>query len=214
LIVLLAVIVMSFASVVSWLIIHRDIAQPDGTAADNSPIVTSRGGNADPKFTVDEPLFSFELPQDWELQAEQAKPYRYWIWKSTKEHADDKTLAVYVDGVPPQMAYSMLQPLTASGTGLALGSISDNCLNFTPDAAEAQRKNETRVVRWQGITFTCDIPSYTKPAIGTGSKDGMNKVTLTGPTSGKHDYFFLYIDLNIRPDNTIFTDALRSFKVK
>jgi hypothetical protein len=57
------------------------------------------------------------------------------------------------------------------------------------------------------------LPQYIDNRIGTGSVgSGVNGVTLTGPTSGTHNYFFLYIDRNIEPDDSILYGIIQSFR--
>lgn len=166
-----------------------------------------------PKITIKEAWFSFELPSDWKQEAHETRPYNYWIWKSTAKGIDDKTLTLYVDGPPPSFAINQLLPLSRANSGFVLGNISANCNDFTVNVQAGLKAHQTMPSRWENIDFICDVPNFVNQAIGTGSTDGLNKITMTGPTSGKHDYFFIYVDHNIHPESRYFTDAMNSFQV-
>jgi hypothetical protein len=68
--------------------------------------------------------------------------------------------------------------------------------------------------KWQGVNFICDLPNYLREVAGTGSADGINMVSVTGPAGGKHAYFFTYTDHTVQPDFSIFRTIISSFQAK
>jgi hypothetical protein len=58
------------------------------------------------------------------------------------------------------------------------------------------------------------VANYERDVVGTSSPQEINTVTVTGPSTGTHKYFFVYTDNSAEPDYTIFTDALQSFKAR
>jgi hypothetical protein len=95
--------------------------------------------------------------------------------------------------------------------------MSDVCLTFTgapASSAQTAQSLPNQLAKWQGINFMCDLSNYNNNSVGTSSLQGINTVTLTGSTTGRHSFFFLYVDHNIQPDYSIFTNALKSFRVK
>jgi hypothetical protein len=67
-------------------------------------------------------------------------------------------------------------------------------------------------VTWQDVKFICDIPNSLRNVTGIGSKEGINIVTITGPTKGKHTYFLAYTDSSAHPEDKTFPAILRSFR--
>jgi len=213
-IILLTAIVLSITSVVIWFLIHKDVGS-SGQTTNAAPIITDVNDDQTQKLHVDERLFSLDLPLDWKLQTKDTIPFVYWTWVSTKKNADNRTLILYVDGSPPNQAVNQLLPLLKSTeSSFNVGSLSNQCNDFTPAAQAAAKANQTVPSRWQGVNFICDAANPINQAIGTGSMDGLNMIRLTGASGGTHTYFFLYLDHNIHPDSSILTDALTSFKVK
>jgi hypothetical protein len=209
LILLLTVIVTGVIILGIWFFVRKDSKQTQ-TPKNTLPIihnVTSGSGN---HFHVAEKWFSMDLPDDWKLMQKSESPAHIWTWQATKKNADDRTIDLYIDFLPADVALNKLQPVKANGTKLDLGTLSDDCTNFTN---AGDHPSEDKLALWQGVSFTCRVTSPISGIIGTGSTEGPNKVTLTGPTSGPHSYFFIFTDHDIHPNPTIFTDALTSFRV-
>ena len=162
---------------------------------------------------VDEPTFSLQLPSDWKQVARTTNTVENSVtWRATKAREDNRMLKIYVDVIPKNYAVNRMLPLTARGTGLTVGEVSSNCATFTKPSGE--RKDLDEPGKWQGVEFLCELGNTIDNQIGTSSTDGVNTLFVTGPTKGKHAYFFLYTDRNIQPNNTILFNALRSFKAK
>jgi hypothetical protein len=73
---------------------------------------------------------------------------------------------------------------------------------------------EATHAKWSGINFLCDLGNYLRDVVGTSSPEGINSVTLTGNTTGKHTLFFMYTDNTPSPDYSTFINALKSFQLK
>lgn len=178
------------------------------------PIITEVTEDKD-VITINEPLFSIELPSDWvKSNRVQTNSANYYEWKSTKKGAEDRTLRLHIDTMPATYKLVRLLPLTPKDNKFSLGNISNNCINFAKDAGNQQRTQGNAAVeaKWEGVTFQCD-PINNNQTIGTGTIDHGIAARLKG-SSGEHAYFFYYEDHNIRPDDKILTDAIKSFAVK
>jgi hypothetical protein len=92
----------------------------------------------------------------------------------------------------------------------AIGDISDNCVNFTDDSA-LQKQTLTAPSKWMGVNFICDMGNTLRNVIGTGSTDGLNTVTVTGP-SGTHRYSLIYTDHSGRPNDETLVTVIRTFR--
>jgi hypothetical protein len=194
----------------AWFMIHKDIGNATAPKT-NVPIVSTVGASAGDTITINETLFTFELPKDWRLKEEVHQTYRNsWTWKGTKQGGDDRTIILHVDVMPLDYKLVKMLPVTSNGDKFLLGTLSDDCANFSggPSTAKRNDSNAPFAAKWQDVNFICD-PISTNQTTGTGSKaDGI------GVPLGRHKFFFYYEDHNIRPDNTIFRDAVLSFKAK
>ncbi len=176
-------------------------------------------GNSIDKLVVDEKLFTMELPGHWKLLTKTNNVHENSItWIATKKGEDSRSLTLYIDKVPEsRRAINKLLPVKASGNKLLYGDISENCASFTGggtfNTGQAVSKPET-TAKWQGIDFICNLPRVVDNETGTGSADGLNAVYVTGPTGGRHRYFFVYTDRNIQPKNGVLLDAIDSFRAK
>lgn len=188
---------------------------------DTTPIVkTIKATAAD--TNVDEPDFSFSLPGSWKLSAKDWDArYTSWQWKFQDKRYAGRWFEVFIDTIPADMAYNYLLPVEALGSQLQLGTISGNCVDFTSGASPTSNRPtytpQFKAVlpsKWQQVNFLCDNANVSHQVVGTGSKEALNSVSLTGPLSGTHKYFFLYSDNNFTPDFTIISTILASFKVK
>jgi hypothetical protein len=165
---------------------------------------------------ISEPTFTMQLPGDWKQTDSQDTSTVHSIsWQATAKDADNRYLTIYIDTIPTTYAVNKELPVAAHGSQLTYGALSDNCSDFTPggttNAAIAETLKPVASV-WQGVSFICNLPQFIDNQIGTGSSSGVNSVTLTGPKTGTHSYFFLYIDRNVNPDYTIIENALQSFR--
>jgi len=186
-------------------IIHNSVAKTTFVSATNTPVQT-----------FNETDFTIQLPNDWKFIVQTTGPYHFYTWQDNAKYEENRILDLYVDTIPGT-AVNRLQPVSAEGNRLQVGKLSDDCLTFTGppvSSAQAAQSLPNQLAKWQGINFMCDLSNYNNDAVGTSSPQGINTVTLTGPATGKHSFFFLYVDHNIQPDYTIFTNALESFRVK
>ena len=170
------------------------------------------------RFRVNEPLFTLELPGDWkELKRQNDQTENSITWQSTRTSGDGRSLKLYIDTIPTSMAVNRLLPVSAQGSTIVPGDISENCATFTQGGTlnvyEAAKLKETPA-KWNKTDFICDLPRVNDNRVGTGSAEGINSVTVTGPTKGAHKYFFLYTEHNIQPNYELLHNALRSFTAK
>lgn len=179
------------------------------------PVTHTVSSNEGATKGFDEGIFTFSLPVDWVVESHDAQQYTL---QSTKKYFDNRTLNIYLDTIPPNFALNRLLPVQIQGNTIQTGTVSDDCRSFTggsiSGAQQAQSLPNTPA-KWQGISFICDLSNYNRNAVGTGSIGSpLNTITLLGPASGKHSFFFVYTDHNVNPDYNIFYAMLQSFRLK
>ncbi len=160
-----------------------------------------------------------QLPAGWQQTGSKTTASEHSIsWQSKAKNADNRYLTIYVDTIPTSQPVNFELPVTVNGNQLSYGPMSDNCSDFTPGGTMNVNKAEVLPPApsvWQGVNFICDIPKVLLDQVGTGVVGSpVNTVTITGPGSGTHKYFFLYTDLNIDPDYSILLNAVQSFRAK
>jgi hypothetical protein len=166
-------------------------------------------------FTVNEPDYTLQLPIGWHaissITGVNNSDIQYSnSWESSGYVGTQLFLSVYVDNIPTTYPVNGLLPLTSYGNRILYGSFSGNCSNFTTGSSITP----TPAV-WESVDFLCNLPNKTDNQIGTGSTgDPINTVTVTGPTKGTHNYFFLYIDRSAEPDYSILYNIMSSFRAK
>ena len=182
---------------------------------DESPVLVSKVADPSKDYKVfSEKYFNISLPKDWQLLSSQVTPTIQFNYKSTKRFADNRTLTVYIDTVPPDFAVTHLQPVKANGNKLTLGSMSGRCSDFAGPGGQSTSLDNIQA-KWEGVNFTCGLSYMDAYIVGTSSAEsGINRVSLKGPTTGTHILFFAYDDQNISPDPSIFVSALNSFELK
>lgn len=160
-------------------------------------------------------VFAITLPSDWVLKGHNETPYNMYSYQATKKNADNRWLEVYIDRVPSDVAFNRLLPVIIEDNKIVVtGSVSENCVEFTgPRDNPAAAGVAMLPAKWQGVDFMCDMSNYTRNVVGVGTVATRHNVTLTGPTSGKHVFYFKYIDHNISPDYQILEKALESLAV-
>jgi len=137
-------------------------------------------------------------------------PHPNYSWQGTNKN-NTRWLNVYMDTIPASLAVNRVLPVMGNGAALSLPTnVSDNCTTFT-GASNSTQLSVT--AKWQGITFLCDTGNYVRDVVGTSSLEGVNTVSLSTTTSGNHHFFFTYTDNSSSPDYTIFTNALKSFRL-
>jgi hypothetical protein len=208
-----AVVVIAILIGLIVLYLHRQRVSVNGVAK-SVPQSTQKVAH----LQINEPTFTMQLPIDWKETGSQDVPTNHSIsWQATAKNADNRYLTVYIDTIPTTYAVNRELPVTVHGSQLSYGALSDNCAGFTPggteDVAQAVKLKPAPSV-WQGVNFICNLPNVIDNQIGVGSTSGVNTVTVTGPTTGTHSYFFLYIDRNVQPDYNILFDTIQSFQAK
>jgi hypothetical protein len=215
-----ALVVMSFMGVIvgaAGLLVYIDMQQNGSATVQGTSQTIVQAASADnKKLFVSDPLFELELPGDWkEISRQNSVTERSITWQATKKDYDNRTLKLYIDKIPANIAVNKILPVTVTGTQLLPGDMSDNCITFTsggtmnPDAG----KGHDKPAKWMGVDFICEMGTTIDNQIGVGSTAGVNQISVKG-SKETHKYFFVYADRNIRPDSSILKDALSSFKAK
>lgn len=203
-------VVLGVALIVVAVILQKDLSSRSNEKT-TVPIVTEVGAEAKEVIKINEPLFTMELPADWKLTKRVTENYaNFYEWHSTKKGGDDRRLLLHIDIMPRSYKIVRMQPLSINGNKFVLGNISSECMEFAKDTdrPETRSSNQEVEAKWESVRFVCD-PIEANQTIGTGTVDGGIVAQI-----GQHKYFFYYEDHNIRPDEKIFQDALRSFQAK
>ncbi|CAN5148025.1 hypothetical protein BH09PAT3_BH09PAT3_1880 [soil metagenome] len=160
--------------------------------------------------------FSIALPKGWQFMSKQQDIYTVYHFKSALPGEDgNRSIDIYEDSSLPTFPVNRMLPVTADEEGhltTDASLVSDNCTAYTTGATTNLQKIG-QMAKWQGIEFMCDMGNTLRNVVGTGSKDGINTVTVKTATSTPHHYFFTYTDNNFKPDYSIYAAAINSFKV-
>lgn len=214
---LVFVIILAVLASAAGLFVYIDMQENSSVAVQGkSQVVAQAVSPENKRLVVDHPLFTMELPQDWkEISRQNISLEQSITWQATKKNYENRMLTLYIDRIPPNLAVNKIMTVEVQSNQLAVGDVSDNCVNFTSGGAmnPAAGTGYDKPAKWGGVDFICEMGSTIDNQIGVGSKSGMNQIAVTG-TKGLHKYFFIYTDRNIQPDNSILRDALGSFKAK
>jgi hypothetical protein len=192
-----------------WLWLRNNL-KADTTIHQGTPFNTMVGVPESKKKTFEQSTFQIQLPADWIRQTPEQTGADY-AWHGTAKGETARSLEVYVDEIPADMAVNRLLPIKAEGKGiLATDTVSDNCINFT-DEKTANPTTGAASSKWSGVNFLCDTANDQRVVVGTSSAtEPINTVTVTGD-KGVHRYFFVYTDHSAQPKFEIFMAALASF---
>lgn len=193
--------------VIAAYILHKDLASRTEEKSP-VPIITEIGQKKEDIILMNEGTFTFELPADWQkVNRVQNRVANYYEWRSTKKGGDDRLLRLHVDVMPPSYKVTRMLPLLPNGSGFTVGNVSGNCVNFATAAGGSERSDRNAPVeaKWEGVVFVCD-PISANQTIGTGTQE-----TGIAAKAGGHTYFFYFEDHNIRPDDSILINAVKSF---
>lgn len=207
----MALAVLLFAGVVYWLMHLRIV--PEQKIRNTPPVSNNYKSDSSAKVVVDKPMFKLELPKDWREVKTNNNISTPPIYSFSSPSDQAQLLEMYIDSLPTGMAVNKAIVVTAQGDGLSYDSVSDNCTTFT----EASLKNPqtgNAPARWQTTNFICDMANYARAVVGTMSAEGVNQVTVSGPSTGTHKLFITYTDNNISPNYNTFYDILRSLHFK
>jgi hypothetical protein len=154
--------------------------------------------------------FQINLPKDWKQVTPPTAQAAY-TWRGASKDNDARSLDIYIDQIPANFAVNRMLPLNANGSGVQTsGSVSNNCSTFTL-ASTTDPHTGIAPSKWDGIDFLCDMANYLRDVVGTSSAEGINSVSVAGP-SGTHKYFFVYTDHSGEPEYDTLTQALQSFQ--
>ena len=173
-------------------------------------VTKSALAGTDPNREVTTAQFTVSLPASWQRLGATTNPY---TWHGVTGDAAARQLAIYVDTVPSDLAVNRLLPVQADGQQLDLiGSVSDNCVNFTDRSTENQTTG-TAPARWTGVDFICDLANYERNVSAIGSVQGINTVTLDSAASVSHHILVVYTDNSASPDYSVFQTAVTSLRL-
>lgn len=162
---------------------------------------------------VSEPTYSFDLPEFWrETGSVTSKVQNSITWQSFEKGATNRYLTIYTDPLPTTYPVNLELPLEAHGSSISFGSLSGNCADFTNTTGP--KSLVPVLAKWENVDFYCNVPNHVDNQVGTGTVGAINSVTVDGPLTGPHNFFFLYIDRNNTPDYSIFYSILDSFQAK
>lgn len=209
----LAVAVIGLIVIAYYFLIVR--GQSTEISNNNKPLLSTVKA-ADQNTEVNEADFTMTLPGKWKLtQKDWDARYHAWQWQlQDAKLAAGRWVRVYEDTIPGDYAYNYLLPLASTGPSLNVGQISGNCADFTTTAQVHNNGTIAAVSKWQQVSFYCDYGNQVFQVVGTGSKEAINSISLTGPSAHPHKYFFLYQDNNVTPDLGVLGIVLASFRAK
>jgi len=186
---------------------------PEQNLRNAAPVSKGFQINSKTKVTIDKPLLKLELPVGWHEISTDKKVAATPTYSFASPSADAQIMDIYIDAVPTTMAVNKAVVVSAQADGLGYDTVSDNCTNFTESSLKDPR-TATAPARWQTINFICDMGNYARAVVGTMSTEGINQVTVTGPTTGPHKLFITYTDNNISPSYSVLYEILRSIHFK
>lgn len=218
-IIVIIVIVIGALFAFYWFVIRQE--KPAAITGNDSPL-NSRIEVAESFTEVNEPTFSMSLPGTWkETERNHDANYRTIKWDYVAKGGIGRWVRVYIDTIPADFPVTYVVPVRADGEKILANPASDHCSQFTPGALRPDQTNkptpgstEKIPSSWQGIKFICDGAHPLYQRLGTSSKEAINSVAVTGPSQGKHRYFFVYDDAYYNPDYSLFLTILDSFRAK
>lgn len=180
----------------------------------NAPSVsTSYATDEAKKITVDKPLFSMELPAGWKETTANASIIPTPKYTFISQSGDKQVLYMHIDQDTSNVALNRAIIVSTQANGIAYDTVSENCVTFT-DPSTKDPRTAHAPARWQRANFICDMGSVERAVVGTISTEGINQVSVAGPTSGQHKLFILYVDNNINPDYSTLYSILGSLHFK
>lgn len=161
---------------------------------------------------IDEKLYSFFLPGDWEKFALPEAPTNTISWRNTKGNKGVRVITIYADANLRDLAVNRALPVQASGERFMLeGDVSDNCINFT----NRQPNDPEKIpAKWQGTDFICDAANRFRNVVGIAGAGAPQGVVLTGATVGKHAIYITYTDSSANFSAYDFNEMIKSFRLK
>jgi hypothetical protein len=205
--------VVAILAIVILTLINQTTKKINSVSGATEVVGTVSDNPASSEVVINEPYYTFNIPNTWKMIKSVSNPVQNSItWESFEKDATNRYFTVYTDPIPPTYPVNLELPVEAHGSTLSFGSLSDNCADFTNTTGV--KSLVPVLAKWQDVNFWCNSPNYVDNQVGTGSVGAVNSVALTGPDSGTHHYFFLYIDRNTSPDYSILYSILNSFQAK
>lgn len=183
---------------------------PTSTIHNAQSITTQYAPTKTAKVHITKSNLSFNLPMGWVATTTNLTPTPSFMFRSPSQQA--QALEIFMDAVPTNLAVNRVVAVTAKGSQLDHNQVSDNCASFTRPS-KSNPGSGIATGKWQGTDFLCDLGNYQRDVVGISSADGVNYVTLTGSTTGKHRLFITYTDNNINPDFSTLYGILESLSV-
>lgn len=178
-----------------------------------TPVSKGYKTGSETKLAIDKPLFRLELPAGWrEIENDKTSlTAPKFSFRSPSEKA--QMIDLYIDNPPVTMAVNRAIVVSSQGDGLSHDNVSENCTTFT-DSSLTNPQTGYAPAKWQETTFICDMGNYARAVVGAMSVDGINQVTVSGPTAGQHKLFIVYTDNNISPNYVTLYEILDSLHFK
>jgi hypothetical protein len=197
-------------------ILRHEINKPAKPKNGSSQVVGKVLGDATSSgsgIPIKELTYTMTLPAGWhQTNVVNSDSENSVSWQSGPADDGTRTLTVYVDRIPQNIAINRLLPILVHGQTISYGVLSGNCSTFA-QASPAQATQPVPVpAKWQGISFLCNIPESDGDLVGTSELGSVDSIKVIGPQLGKNTYFFLYADHNIQPQYSVFYHILDSFK--
>lgn len=165
-----------------------------------------------PPKPVDEKVYVFSLPSDWEKFSLPDAKAGSQSWRNTQGNKGVRVITVYLDSPVQELAVNRVLPVEITADHLTItGDVSDNCVNFTSKQSDGKEKI---AAKWQGADFICDAGNRFRNVVGIGSPGAPQGVVLTGPTTGKHTVYVTYTDSSSNFNSYDFTEMMKGFRLK
>ncbi len=199
--------------------IYADISRNTSTVVEGERRVISQVlSDSIQQYVVDEALFTFELPGDWEeFERRSTDSQNSITWQEVTEGQAGRVLTLYIDAIPAEVPVNRLLPVTAQGPRLTFGTVSDPCYTFTGEGTANVREAvnlRPAPAKWQGVDFLCNLTNPVTNIVATGSIGVPTGTDIVGLNGESHRYLFVYNDQNIQPKYSILINAIRSFTAK
>lgn len=202
-----------------WFVIRQE---KSAAISNNDSPLTSRIEVADSFTKINEPTFQMSLPGTWkETERSQDPTHKTIKWDYVAKGGVGRWLRIYIDTIPSDYSVVYVVPVSSDGDKITAEAASDHCSQFTAGATKPEQTNnppagvtDKMATSWNGVKFFCDGAHPLYQRLGTSSKEAVNSVSVTGPSRGKHKYFFVYDDAYYNPDYTLFLTILDSFRAK
>jgi hypothetical protein len=161
-----------------------------------------------------ERTFSVDIPVSWKAVPPPSTQPTVYSWTGEATDGTGRRLDIYIDQVPSTLAVNRLLPVQVAGNKLeTVGTVSDNCVNFTNKSTE-NAATGTAPAKWDGVSFICDMGNYERDVVAVGSAAGVNSVILNGPMTGSHAVLLVYTNDGINPTFSNLTSIVQSFQVR